>query len=78
MSKDTKSKTPREMTDAELTVEAARLAELRTAVRLAQNTVTAEQELRAVAGTLSGAAREAFIKTLGGSITPVGETGADT
>lgn len=66
------------MTLEELSAEQARLAEERTAVRLRQNAVTAEIEIRNMLDkTVSGATREALILRLGGGITPTGDTAAE-
>lgn len=65
---------PASASDEELAVEADRLAALRTEVRLQQNAVSTEQELRSMLAGASGATREALLIRLGGSATASGST----
>lgn len=69
-----KSKDVTTWSDEELDEEAARLAAERTRVRLAQNEINAEIEIRATLTKLSGAAREALVLRLNGGVALFGET----
>lgn len=62
------------LTDAELEAERDRLAEVRTATRLAQLAVQAELDIRASIAAMSPATRAIFYQRVGGSIGPTGET----
>lgn len=64
------------MTDAELDVAEGELAAERTRVRLEQNKVSSEKELRRMLQEMSGAARQALVLRLSGSAGSVGETAA--
>lgn len=60
--------------DEDLAVEADRLAEERTRVRLQQNAVSAEADLRRMMKGMSGAAREALTIRLEGGVAPKSAT----
>ncbi len=62
------------MTDEELAEKSEELAAERTRVRLEQNKVSAEQEIRRSLATMSGAGREALLLRLSGEAKPKAET----
>lgn len=59
--------------DEALAAEAARLAALRTEIRLRQNEVQAEIDLRAALASMSGSSQNIIKIRLGGAIEPSGE-----
>lgn len=65
-----------EMTDEQLAERAAVLAAQRTAIRLEQNEVQAEIDLRRALSSLSGETRRIIAVRLGGATTPQGEVQA--
>lgn len=61
------------MNDEELAKEADRLAEQRTEVRLAQNAVAQQQQIRAALATLPPETRNIVKITVEGNVVPAGE-----
>lgn len=64
------------LSDEELEARRSELAEERTRVRLAQNEVQAEIDLRAALSSMSGPVRRIVEIRLGGTVTPEGKVSA--
>lgn len=65
------------LSDEALATLEAEVAAERTAIRLQQNDIQTERELRLAASRMSGATREAFLQLVGGSVHPTGQADAE-